>query len=71
MIFSNPTPFGKDDDALHGVVWKSVNGTDVMNVPYLNINAKMEMKMNPDPDRLKFWDNLYVKYNGNTLSNTV
>uniref|UniRef100_A0A336MQG4 Carboxylic ester hydrolase n=3 Tax=Culicoides sonorensis TaxID=179676 RepID=A0A336MQG4_CULSO len=69
--FGNPTPYGKDDDALNGVTWKPVNGTDVMNVPFLNINAKNEMKLNPDPDRLKFWDNLYMKYNGNTLSNTV
>lgn len=67
----NPTPFGPNDDSMKGLIWKNVNATDVMNVPYLNINAKMEMKMNPDSERLKFWDSLYKKYNGNTLANTV
>lgn len=71
FIHRNPTPFGNKDETLLGVEWKPVNGSSPHDVPYLNIDKGIEMKENPDAQRLEFWDKLYDKYNGNSLSNTV
>lgn len=62
--FRNPTPFGKDDDALQGITWKALNSTDSGTVPYINIDKNLEMKVNPDEERLSFWDKIYEKFNG-------
>ena len=64
LSFSNPTPFGKDDDVLQGVKWTPLNSTDSGNVPFINIDKNLEIKLNPDNERLSFWDRIYEKFNG-------
>lgn len=36
-------------------------------IPYLNINAKLDMKENPEQDRMLFWNDLYEQYNGDFM----
>lgn len=34
---------------------------------YMDITGRLEPKVNPESERLKFWDNIYEEYNGNLL----
>lgn len=45
----NPNP-------LEGIVWKSAS-SDEMN--FLDIDVELRSSVNPDDDRMKFWDEIY------------
>lgn len=33
-------------------------------IPYLDITSKLELKKQPEHERMEFWDDLYEQYNG-------
>lgn len=36
-------------------------------IPYLDISDRLTVRMNPEEDRLHFWDGMVNKYNSNRL----
>ncbi|GAB0090569.1 Carboxylic ester hydrolase [Sergentomyia squamirostris] len=62
-----PTPMG-NHDADFRMTWKPILQKSGNDLPYLDITDQLEMKMNPEGDRLKFWDDLYNKYNSNDIN---
>lgn len=36
-------------------------------MPYLDITAHLEQKMNPEAERTEFWDDIYEQYNGDVI----
>lgn len=64
---SNPTPHGRSDPVL-GVEWTPLSSSNVSDpVPYLDINGNLEVKRDPETNRLRFWDDMYERYNGPLL----
>lgn len=63
---SEPTPLGKDDTSL-AVKWESVKSTTPYQIPYLDITARLELRNNPEPERMEFWDDIYQQYNGDFM----
>lgn len=57
---------GKDDPSL-ALKWDPISSTKPYQIPYLDINAKLELKQNPEPERMEFWDDLYEQYNGDFM----
>lgn len=57
---------GKDDQTL-AVQWDPIKSTAPYQIPYLDITKKLELKMNPEPERMEFWDDLYEQYNGDFM----
>lgn len=57
---------GKDDPSL-AVLWEPINSADTNQIPYLDINTRLELKRNPEPERMEFWDDIYKQYNGNFM----
>lgn len=57
---------GKDDQTLN-VNWEPIQSTTPYQIPYLDITARLEMKNNPEPERMEFWDDLYEQYNGDFM----
>lgn len=64
----HPTPYGEADPTL-SVNWEPLEPNS-MDVNYLDITARLESKVNPEPHRLKFWDDMYQIYNGKLLSHS-
>ncbi|XP_055584964.1 juvenile hormone esterase [Uranotaenia lowii] len=64
--YSNPTPYGTDDPIL-GIRWPNVIPNTMAELPYLEITANLTARVNPESERLRFWDQTYAKYNGNIL----
>lgn len=65
---SDPTPDTDDLDNVLPVKWEPVanfNETHVVN--YLDITSRLEMRDNPETERLSFWDDMYMHYNGNVM----
>lgn len=60
---SDPTPIGKEDQSL-AIKWDPIQSSSPNQIPYLDINARLEMKRNPEAERMEFWDDLYQQYNG-------
>ncbi|XP_016989184.2 esterase B1 isoform X1 [Drosophila rhopaloa] len=61
--YGSPTP-DTEDSALT-TKWAPIDPTNVMNsLKYLDISANMAMKTNPEPERQRFWDEMYQHYNG-------
>lgn len=57
---------GKEDHAL-AINWDPIKSTSPHQIPYLDINARLEMKRNPESERMVFWDDLYEQYNGDFM----
>lgn len=57
---------GKEDQSL-AIKWDPIQSTSPNQIPYLDINARLEMKRNPEPERMEFWDDLYEQYNGDSM----
>lgn len=57
---------GKEDPTL-AIKWEPVSSSAPYQLPYLNINTKLELKRNPEPERMEFWDDLYEQYNGDFM----
>lgn len=67
VIHSNPTPLGRSDPVL-AVDWLPINvQSSAEPVTYMDISGNLEMKRNPEENRLRFWDRMYEKYNGPLL----
>ncbi|KAG5670711.1 hypothetical protein PVAND_000957 [Polypedilum vanderplanki] len=64
--FGNPTPKGKADQLLN-LEWNPINSTSPYQIPYLDITTMLEMKKNPEQERMEFWDDLYEQYNGDFM----
>lgn len=62
----DPTPLGKDDNTL-AVKWEPIKSSSPYEIPYLDFTTRLEMKMNPEADRMEFWDDLYQQYNGDFM----
>lgn len=70
--YSNPTPTLVDDDNDKcDIQWNAVKSiaseSESFDFNYLAIGDQFEMKSNPAMDRIKFWRNLYKKWNGSFL----
>lgn len=51
--YGNPTP---EKDKLLNVEWKPVSGEKELN--YLDIGEELIMKVNPESERMAFWDEI-------------
>lgn len=56
--YSNPVPNNTKDDVLN-IEWKAVAKSELN---YLNIGDELNTGVNPDAERMKFWDKLYEDY---------
>lgn len=36
-------------------------------VPYMDINGNLEMRHDPERNRLHYWDSVYERYNGQLM----
>lgn len=63
---SDPTPKGKDDQML-AIKWDPISSANPYQIPYLNINSKLDMRISPEQSRMEFWDDLYEQYNGDFM----
>lgn len=56
-------------DADLAVDWTPVNVTadDALDINYLDITNTLTTRVNPEEERLHFWDDLYAKYNDNLI----
>lgn len=62
-LFSTPTP--NVEDPVLTTKWTPIDSTNVMNsLNYLDISNELNMKTNPEPERQRFWDEMYQHYNG-------
>lgn len=57
---------GKDDTSL-AVKWEPIKSTNLNQIPYLDITTRLELKTNPEPERMEFWDDIYQQYNGDFM----
>ncbi|XP_017968989.1 esterase B1 isoform X3 [Drosophila navojoa] len=61
--YGTPTP--NIEDPLLTAKWAPIDATNVMNsLNYLDISHELNMKTNPEPERQRFWDEMYQHYNG-------
>ncbi|XP_032312060.1 juvenile hormone esterase isoform X1 [Drosophila ananassae] len=61
--YGSPTP--DTDDPNLTTKWAPIDPSNVMNsLNYLDISANLAMKTNPEPERQRFWDEMYQHYNG-------
>ncbi|KAH8383547.1 hypothetical protein KR009_009262 [Drosophila setifemur] len=61
--YGTPTP--DREDPYLTTKWAPIDPTNVMNsLNYLDISANLAMKTNPEPERQRFWDEMYQHYNG-------
>ncbi|XP_052855781.1 esterase B1 isoform X1 [Drosophila gunungcola] len=61
--YGSPTP--DIEDPILTTKWAPIDPTNVMSsLNYLDISANMAMKTNPEPERQRFWDEMYQHYNG-------
>ncbi|XP_002072946.3 esterase B1 isoform X2 [Drosophila willistoni] len=62
--YGSPTPDHLDDPNIT-TKWAPIDPSNVMNsLNYLDISATLAMKTNPEPERQRFWDQMYQHYNG-------
>lgn len=54
---------GTDDQSL-AIKWEPINSSTPYQIPYLDITNRLELKQQPEADRMEFWDDLYEQYNG-------
>jgi hypothetical protein len=66
LRYSNPTPKGKDDQLLN-LEWTPINSTAPNEINYLDITTMLEMKKNPEQERMIFWDDIYYQLNGDFM----
>ncbi|XP_050072997.1 juvenile hormone esterase-like [Anopheles maculipalpis] len=64
--YGNPTP--AHDESLH-FRWSPVpvmelNSAEEFHLPYLRINPEPQMSIDPDKERIAFWQNVYDRFNG-------
>lgn len=59
---SKPTPLARDDQML-AVNWDPVDSKTPQQLTYLDIGTKLDLKKNPEQERMEFWDDLYQQYN--------
>lgn len=52
--YGNPNPVDKDE--LINVTWTPIIGD---NMNYLDINEELKMCVNPEKERMKFWDDVF------------
>ncbi|CRL07130.1 CLUMA_CG020125, isoform A [Clunio marinus] len=64
--YGDPTPLGNGDESL-SIKWEPVKTMQPYQIPYLDITNKLEMKRNPETERMEFWDDLYEQYNGDFM----
>lgn len=69
--YGDPTPDKNDGDKLP-FKWlpvKMVNKStsSPVDIEYLEIDKRIEMRQNPDADRIEFWKNQYLRWNGDFL----
>jgi hypothetical protein len=55
------------EDQFLAINWDPINSTSPNEIPYLDITTKLEMKTNPETERMEFWDDLYLQYNGDFM----
>lgn len=55
--FGNPNPRGRSE--LIDIEWEPVGGNGLN---YLNIDAELSLGVNPEAERMQFWDELYNDY---------
>ncbi|XP_070851841.1 esterase B1 isoform X5 [Drosophila suzukii] len=61
--YGSPTPDIEDPSLT--TKWTPIDPTNVMNsLNYMDISANLAMKTNPEPERQRFWDEMYQHYNG-------
>ncbi|XP_033165949.1 esterase B1 isoform X1 [Drosophila mauritiana] len=61
--YGSPTP--DTEDPMLTTKWAPIDPTNVMNsLNYMDISANLAMKTNPEPERQRFWDEMYQHYNG-------
>ncbi|XP_016950192.1 juvenile hormone esterase isoform X2 [Drosophila biarmipes] len=61
--YGSPTPDNEDPNLT--TKWTPIDPTNVMNsLNYMDISANLAMKTNPEPERQRFWDEMYQHYNG-------
>ncbi|KAH8347154.1 hypothetical protein KR059_005865 [Drosophila kikkawai] len=61
--YGTPTP--DTEDPYLTTKWAPIDPTNVMNsLNYMDISANLAMKTNPEPERQRFWDEMYQHYNG-------
>ncbi|KAH8337615.1 hypothetical protein KR074_000397 [Drosophila pseudoananassae] len=61
--YGTPTPDTEDPNLT--TKWAPIDPSNVMNsLNYLDISANLAMKTNPEPERQRFWDEMYQHYNG-------
>ncbi|XP_039231071.1 juvenile hormone esterase isoform X1 [Drosophila yakuba] len=61
--YGSPTP--DTEDPVLTTKWAPIDPTNVMNsLNYMDISANLAMKTNPEPERQRFWDEMYQHYNG-------
>ncbi|KAH8356329.1 hypothetical protein KR084_002378 [Drosophila pseudotakahashii] len=61
--YGSPTP--DIEDPYLTTKWAPIDPTNVMNsLNYMDISANLAMKTNPEPERQRFWDEMYQHYNG-------
>lgn len=65
-IFRNPTPLARDDHSL-AINWEPISRSSFNQMPYLDITSKLELKKQPELERMEFWDDLYEQYNGDFM----
>ncbi|XP_026840126.1 esterase B1 isoform X2 [Drosophila persimilis] len=61
--YGTPTP--DVEDPYLTTKWAPIDPSNVMNsLNYLDISGTLAMKTNPEPERQRFWDEMYQHYNG-------
>lgn len=67
---STPTISSRYDNDI-AVLWPQIGqnttADERLNIPYLDISDKLTVRMNPEEERLHFWDAMVNKYNGRLL----
>ncbi|GBP08437.1 Esterase FE4 [Eumeta japonica] len=58
----DPTPRRVKDHILGELIWRPANGDGGDGLPYLHVSRKLEMKLGPFAERMKFWDEFLARY---------
>ncbi|XP_055923213.1 juvenile hormone esterase isoform X2 [Eupeodes corollae] len=65
--YGNPTPADANDTLLLST-WEPIDKENVLqDLKYLDITSTLEMRSNPESERLSFWDKMYTHYNGHVM----
>lgn len=63
LAFRNPTP--SKDGVIVTEKWRPVKGTTLN---YMEITSEMRMRQNPNPDRLRFWNDLNALLHNDSIN---